>query len=158
MRTSRTRLDKDGLGLDTYGEMAKRDVDRELDHFLDRHGYHHSRRRVRGAATPVAVPPPLPKLLEDPVAVVRRTAEEMGSGGRFHSKVYIAAIWDAAADQLGMSLPEFKRWLIEQNRRGTLLLARGDLVGAMDRQLLARSEIQDRGATFHFVMDPSRSF
>jgi hypothetical protein len=82
----------------------------------------------------------------------------MGSDGRFHSKVFIGAIWDAAGDQLGMSLPEFKRWLVEQNRRGTLVLARGDLIGAMDRQLLARSEIQDRGATFHFVMDPSRSF
>lgn len=82
----------------------------------------------------------------------------MGPEGRFGPKVYIAAIWDAVGDQIGMSLPEFKRWLIEQNRRGTLVLARGDLVGAMDRQLLARSEIQDRGAVFNFVMDPSREF
>jgi len=144
--------------------MAKRDVDRELDHFLDRHGYQHSRRKVRGTATSAAVraappPPPVPaRPPEDPVAVVRRTAEEMGTEGRFGNKVYIAAIWDVAGDQLGMSLPEFKRWLVEQNRRGTLVIARGDLVGAMNRPLLARSEIQDRGATFHFVMDPSRDF
>jgi hypothetical protein len=141
--------------------MAKRNVDRELDQFLEGHGYHHSRRKIKSSSAPAAArgtPPPLPKPLEDPVAVVRRTAEEMGSDGRFYGKVYIAAIWDAVGDQLGMSLAEFKRWLLEQNRRGALVLARGDLVGAMNRQMLARSEIQDRGATFHFVMDPNSSF
>jgi hypothetical protein len=141
--------------------MTKRKVDSELDQFLDGHGYHHSRRKVKGSSAPAAArgaPPLSPKPPEDPVSAVRRTAEEMGSDGRFYDKVYIAAIWDAIGDQLGMSLPEFKRWLLEQNRRGSLALARGDLVGAMNRQMLSRSEIQDRGATFHFVMDPNSSF
>jgi hypothetical protein len=33
------------------------------------------------------------------------------------------------------------------------VLARADLVGAMDRKLVSESEIEDRGATFHFVLD-----
>lgn len=136
--------------------MAKRNVDRELDQFLNQHGYHHSRRKVKGADVPAAAPVRPSRPPEDPVALVRRTAVEMGSEGRFHSKVYIAAIWDAVGDQLGMSLPEFKKWLLEQLRRGTILLARGDLIGAMNPDLVARSEIRDKGATFHFVMDPSR--
>lgn len=144
-----------------FRSVAKHKVDEELDQFLDRHGYNHSRRKApaagRASARAARVAPAPPRPPVDPVALVRRTAVEMGSEGRFHSKVYIAAIWDAIGDELGMSLPEFKRWLLEQNRLGTLVIARGDLPGAMNQSLLARSEILDRGATFHFVMDPSRS-
>jgi hypothetical protein len=134
--------------------MAKRNVNQELDRFLDGHGYHHSRRKQKSSPLAVAPVPVLPKLPEDPVALVVSTAEQMEKPGRFgYDKVFIAAIWDKIGSSLGMSLPEFKRWLIEQNRRRVLSLARADLVGAMDPQMVARSEIQDRGATFHFVID-----
>ena len=50
---------------------------------------------------------------------------------------------------------EFHRLLLEANRQRLLELARADLVGAMDRQEVADSEIEDRGATYHFVRDPN---
>lgn len=139
--------------------MAKRNVNQELDQFLDRHGYHHSRRKAPGAKKPgpaPAAPPPRPRV--DPVELVLHTAEEMEDAGRFGQKVFIAAIWDKIGGDLGMSLPDFKRWLLEQNRQGKIILARADMVGAMDPQMVQRSEFQDRGATFHFVMDRSRPF
>jgi hypothetical protein len=43
---------------------------------------------------------------------------------------------------------------VRANRDGWLILVRADLVGAMDAKLVADSEIEDRGATFHFVLDP----
>jgi hypothetical protein len=136
--------------------MAKRNANRELDQFLDSHGYHHSRSKQKSSkpATAKPVAPVPPKRTEDPVELVLSTVEQMGSHGRFgFEKVFIAAIWDEVGSRLGMSLPEFKRWLIEQNRRSALTLARADLIGAMNPQMVARSEIQDHGATFHFVLD-----
>lgn len=136
--------------------MAKRNVNQELDQFLDGHGYRHSRSKrgsSKSAPAPVAAPAP-PKRTEDPVGLVMDTAEQVVTPGRFGpEKVFIAAIWDEIGGQLGMSLPEFKRWLLDQNRRGTLILARADVIGAMNPQMVARSEIQDRGSTFHFVLD-----
>jgi hypothetical protein len=156
IRLGDDELDKWLRVLEAFKAMAKRNVNRELDQFLNGHGYHHSGRKQKSSNAPAAgrAAPLPPKPPEDPVALVLRTAQEMESEGRFAAKVYIAAIWDAIGSQLGMSLPEFKRWLLEQNRRGTLLLARADLMGAMNRQMVTRSEIQDRGSTFHFVLDP----
>jgi hypothetical protein len=37
------------------------------------------------------------------------------------------------------------------------VLARADLVAMMDATLVADSEIEDQGATFHFVLDPQTS-
>ncbi len=54
-----------------------------------------------------------------------------------------------------MSLDGFKRWLVSANSERQLDLARADLVGAMDRRLVAESEIEDLGSTFHFVLDPN---
>jgi hypothetical protein len=34
-----------------------------------------------------------------------------------------------------------------------MVLARADLIGAMDAKQISESEINDRGATFHFVLD-----
>jgi hypothetical protein len=130
--------------------MAKRNVDKELTLFLDRHGYHHSRRKSSPAARAAPSEP-----VGDPVVLVHEAAAEIGGDGRFYDKVYISAIWDAVGDQLGMSLADFKKWLVVQNQRGMLQLRRADLVGAMDAKQLQRSEIKDRGATFHFVLDQS---
>jgi len=141
--------------------MAQRSAKRELDQVLEHHGYRSSRstpkgRPAKGPARSSSSPrastaPPTPL---DPVDVVVTAAKDMGDHGRFgFDKVYVAAIWDKVGGRLGVDLPTFKRWLIEQNRQGRLLLARADLIGAMDRQLVSRSEINDRGATFHFIID-----
>jgi hypothetical protein len=105
------------------------------------------------AKRPMPPPPPQPDLLE----VVRETIPRVGTEGRFGEKVYVSAIWrtierDRKAGEL--SLDHFKRWLLGANRDGWLVLARADLIGAMDAKQVTESEIHDRGATFHFVLDP----
>jgi hypothetical protein len=78
------------------------------------------------------------------------------ASGRYHGeKVFVAAIYDYVKDAIGMSMDQFKRWLVDQNRLGYLVLARADLVGAMDRTMVTRSEIESYGATFHFVLADS---
>lgn len=99
-----------------------------------------------------SVQPPAPNLLE----VVRETIPRVGAEGRFGEKVYVSAIWrtierDRKVGEL--SLDHFKRWLLGANRDGWLVLARADLIGAMDARQVTESEINDRGATFHFVLD-----
>ena len=89
--------------------------------------------------------------------VVRETIPRIGAEGRFGEKVYVSAIWrtierDRKTGEL--SLDHFKRWLVRANRDGWLVLARADLIGAMDAKQVNESEINDRGATFHFVLDP----
>jgi len=91
------------------------------------------------------------------IDVVRETIPRIGAEGRFGEKVYVSAIWhtierDRKAGDL--SLDHFKRWLVRANRDGWLVLARADLIGAMDAKQVNESEINDRGATFHFVLDP----
>lgn len=94
----------------------------------------------------------------DLLAVVRDVIPRVGAEGRFgEEKVFVSAIWRTAERDRRVgdySLERFKSWLLDANRRGHLALARADLVSAMDAQLVADSEIQDRGATFHFVLDP----
>jgi len=96
--------------------------------------------------------PPPAELLQ----VVREAIPRVGAEGRFGEKVYVSAIWrsierDRKAGDL--SLDHFKRWLLRANRDGWLVLARADLIGAMDPKQVTESEIHDRGATFHFVLD-----
>ena len=52
-----------------------------------------------------------------------------------------------------MSADDFKALMMDLNRRDFLDLARADLVGAMSREQVMASEIVDRGASFHFVID-----
>jgi len=76
--------------------------------------------------------------------------------GRFGGKVFIAAIWrDLQNDPrfASMSVEEFKRRLLEAHRQRLLTMARADLVAAMDHNEVIGSEIHDRGATFHFVLN-----
>jgi hypothetical protein len=91
------------------------------------------------------------------LALVREAIPRIGAGGRYGTeKVFVSAIWDRIEGDRragGLSLDRFKRWLVTANREGWLVLARADLVSAMDRELVAASEIEDRGATFHFVLD-----
>jgi len=101
--------------------------------------------------------PPDGQATQNLLEVVRETISRIGAEGRFGEKVYVSAIWrtlerDRKAGEL--SLDHFKRWLVRANRDGWLVLARADLIGAMDAKQVNESEINDRGATFHFVLDP----
>jgi hypothetical protein len=103
------------------------------------------------AMAPVASAPRAPNLLE----VVREAIPRIGAEGRFGEKVYVSAIWRSIERKTGdLSLDHFKHWLVRANRDGQLVLARADLVAAMDAKQVDESEINDRGATFHFVLDP----
>jgi len=88
--------------------------------------------------------------------VVRDAIPRIGAEGRFGEKVYVSAIWrtlERDRKVSDLSLDHFKRWLVGANRDGWLVLARADLIGAMDAKQVTESEINDRGATFHFVLD-----
>ncbi|HET7504126.1 MAG TPA: hypothetical protein VFK02_24060 [Kofleriaceae bacterium] len=123
----------------------------------------------RPVAAPAA-PPPLPPLPPKPatpataalsadtlLTLVREAIPRIGSDGRFGAeKVFVSAIWERI--ERDGRLPElsyerFKRWLVTANRDQLLDLARADLVGAMDPKLVADSEIEHLGTTFHFVVD-----
>lgn len=91
-------------------------------------------------------------------ALVQEAVSEIRVPGRFGpDKVFIAAIWQDVRRSprcpTGLTLELLKRWLVLANAQAWLTLARADLVGAMDPELVAASEIEDRGATFHFVLD-----
>lgn len=115
-----------------------------------------------------APPPPAPRAMgPDAVAaavlgvlpaIQTETARSGKPRGRYGpDKVFIAAIWRALRSDPrfhGMTIQAFKRHLIDANRAQALNLARADLVDAMDYQEVEESEIEDMGATFHFVLDP----
>ena len=111
--------------------------------------------------TQEAPPPQTPPTLDASAALlqmVREAIPRVGEEGRFgDEKVFVSALWhNMERDRrLGdLSFDRFKLWLVRANRDGWLVLVRADLVGAMDAKLVADSEIEDRGATFHFVLDP----
>lgn len=92
----------------------------------------------------------------DPLAVVMQAVHTAPASERFGAvKVFIYPLWERTKNKLGMDLPTFQKWLLEQNRKGALTLARADVPGAMNPQLVKLSMMSDRGATFHFVLDPA---
>lgn len=86
-----------------------------------------------------------------------------GAKGRFGDrKVFISALWRnlrKAPAFKGMTLPEFKDRLVEAHGQRLLVLARADLVAAMDPEEVAESEWVDPsgGRSYHFVVDQSVS-
>lgn len=103
-----------------------------------------------------------------------------GHPGRFGDrKAFISAIWDAMcatsddrwiphnrvwragqSTALGRaSLDDFKHWLVSALRltdasgRPLVVLARADMVAAMDTAVVASSQIETDGAQYHFVVD-----
>ena len=110
---------------------------------------------------PVRATPPSPDTSAALLQVVRDAIANVGEEGRFgDEKVFVSALWhnmDRDRRLGGITLERFKRWLVKANRDGALVLARADLAGGMDTKLVADSEIEDHGATFHFVLDPRRS-
>jgi hypothetical protein len=70
-------------------------------------------------------------------------------------KVFISAVWDALRATpawAALELDELKARLVAAHRSRELVLARADLVAAMDPALVAASETRTDGATFHFVI------
>ena len=118
---------------------------------------------ARAEPGPHVVPPPLtaPTKAPDLLEFVRETLTEIGDDGRFgDEKVFVSVLWHELAHRgppADLSLDHFKQWLVTANRNRWLTLARADVVGAMDPKKVRESEIQDRGATFHFVLDPARN-
>jgi hypothetical protein len=107
-------------------------------------------------------PLPAPVQLAEPfdlpafAATVKVLASDSPPEARFHgNKVFIAALWRASQQEPSLrhiSMPEFKRRLVEANAQHLLHLSRADLVQAMDPQLVAESETVYLNATFHFVL------
>jgi hypothetical protein len=91
------------------------------------------------------------------LTLVREAIPQIGANGRFgDEKVFVSAIWQHLEDDgrlANWSLDRFKRWLVTANRDQLIDLARADAQGDMDSRLVEESEIVDRGATFHFVVD-----
>lgn len=86
---------------------------------------------------------------------VRHVAREAKDGLFGERKVFIAAVWDALRRRPGyatLTLDDFKARLLHAQRAGELVLARADLVAAMDTDLVTASETAADGATFHFVV------
>ncbi|HEU4727818.1 MAG TPA: hypothetical protein VFT22_08020, partial [Kofleriaceae bacterium] len=105
-----------------------------------------------------AAPPSATAVSADTLlTLVREAIPRIGSDGRFGAeKVFVSAIWQRIERDgrlPDLSFERFKRWLVTANRDQLLDLARADLVGAMDPKLVADSEIEHLGTTFHFVVD-----
>jgi len=94
---------------------------------------------------------------ESLLVAVREAIPMIGSDGRYgKDNVFVSALWRQVARDhrlTELSLDGFKRWLVTANRDQLVALARADLVDDMDARLVEDSEIEDLGATFHFVLD-----
>lgn len=116
------------------------------------------------SATSSASHPPLPPPASQPTTpeallkAVRELLPQIGADGRYGTeKVFVSALWRNLQQTRrvngGFTIDGFKQWLLKANRQGEVVLARADLIAAMDSKLVADSEIRDHGATFHFVLD-----
>ncbi|MEO7735837.1 MAG: hypothetical protein ABIY55_33085 [Kofleriaceae bacterium] len=119
-----------------------------------------SPRSATVAAIPASTPPftaPISDAAEGLLVAVREAIPMVGSDGRYGKEnVFVSALWRQVAGNqrlTDLSLDGFKRWLVTANRNQLLALARADLVDDMDARLVEDSEIEDLGATFHFVID-----
>ena len=114
-------------------------------------------RTTSGTASPPTSPGPATTPGDNLLTLVREAIPRIGADGRFgDEKVFVSAIWRYLEDDGRLSdwsLDRFKRWLVTANRDQLVDLARADAQGDMDGGLVEESEINDRGATFHFVVD-----
>jgi len=113
---------------------------------------------IPAAKTPSTIKREIEEYLNDPLPIVIEEIAKLQGQGRFGDrKVFISALWDRVHRRVGMTLPEFKTWLIAQHREARLVLSRADLVSAMPQHLVDASEAwyDGRSASFHFVHDPS---
>jgi hypothetical protein len=100
-------------------------------------------------------------------------AEVQGAGRFGDRKVFIASLWNqmrrietgtGGTLTADATLEHFKAWLLHSRLLTTdgtdraaplVILARADLVSAMDPEQVAASETRADGATVHFVLDPA---
>lgn len=109
------------------------------------------------ATAPVAVAAANEPSLVEAVRSAAHAAREGVFGDR---KVFISSVWQvlrAHPPWTALPLDDFKARLVAAHRNRELVLARADLVAAMDPALVAASETQTDGATFHFIVrEPDR--
>lgn len=89
------------------------------------------------------------------IDAVRSAARDARDGVFGDRKVFISSVWQALRAMPPWSqldLDEFKARLVSAHRQRQLVLARADLVAAMDPTLVAASETRTDGATFHFIV------
>ena len=103
----------------------------------------------------IATPVPAPRI-ETPLpmfAELVKHAARMPDVVKFHDdRAFISSVHDyLRRNGSRWPLDDFKRRLIDAHRQGLLRITRADLVGAMPRELVQRSEASYGGATFHFV-------
>jgi hypothetical protein len=92
--------------------------------------------------------------IRETLPTVLSAVRSMPPSGRFGpGDVFISSVYDRVGNKIGMTLDQFKRWLVVQNRLQNLSLHRADMVDAMDPRKVDRSEIDDLGAQFHFIRD-----
>lgn len=95
---------------------------------------------------------PAASLVDDLRRVVAAATGDAVFGDR---KVFIARAWDAVRALPAWSalpLAEFKHHLLALHRQQAVVLARADLVSAMDPALVEASETRTDGASFHFIV------
>ena len=70
-------------------------------------------------------------------------------------KAFIASVFDTICNTAGIDdWPHFREQLLRAHKAGHIRLSRADLVPALDRDLVQRSEIRYQNATFHFMELP----
>lgn len=89
------------------------------------------------------------------VEAARGAAQDAHEGVFGDRKVFISSVWHVLRERPAWSrlaLDDFKQQLVVAHRNQQLVLARADLVAAMDPALVAASETRTDGATFHFIV------
>ena len=81
------------------------------------------------------------------IEAAKRTTKRFGD-----RKAFICGIFEETKPVSGFSW--LARRLVDLNRKGLIELSRADLVGLMDSDWVARSEVSYLNATFHFVIIP----
>jgi hypothetical protein len=92
---------------------------------------------------------------EEFAAEVRTIASGARHGVFGDRKVFISSVWDDLRRRpswSALTLADFKDRLVTAHRAGDLVLARADLVAAMNPDLVAASETVTDGASFHFIV------
>ena len=93
-------------------------------------------------------------------AHVRDLARAATAGVFGDRKVFISSVWNELRRDPAyatLTLDDFKAKLLRAHRDGDLVLARADLVAAMNPELVAASETATDGASFHFIVREDRS-
>lgn len=129
-------------------------------------------RQDRAPAAAATAEQPEPAALVEPAAPVEPTVQPpsfaealraaalaVPAAGRFgERKVYLVAAWEElrrAAAWRELPLEDFKVRVLAAHRAGEVSLARADLVGAMDAQQVASSEVTTAaGDVVHFLLSP----